>query len=77
MRLPYNFLLRFRTFRRRIHRVQSDLIYHATPLLNVAKDNNFDYVHGKDMLVYQGAKSFELWTELEAPIKLMKNAIEV
>ena len=55
----------------------ADLIYHATPLLNFAKDNNFDYVNGKDMLVYQGAKSFELWTGLEAPIKLMKNAIEV
>ena len=54
----------------------ADLIYHETPLLNFAKNNCFDYVNGKDMLIYQGAKSFELWTGLKAPIELMKKAIE-
>jgi shikimate dehydrogenase len=54
----------------------ADLIYHETPLLNFAKKHGFDYVNGKDMLIYQGAKSFELWTDLKAPIELMKKAID-
>ena len=53
-----------------------DLIYHATPLLNFAEKNQFDYTNGKDMLVYQGAKSFEIWTGLQAPIELMQAALD-
>ena len=54
----------------------ADLIYHDTPFLNFAKANNFASINGKDMLVYQGAKSFELWTELKAPIEVMKKALD-
>lgn len=53
-----------------------DLIYKKTPLLEFAEKNKFDYTNGKDMLIYQGAKSFELWTDLPAPIELMCCAFE-
>jgi shikimate 5-dehydrogenase len=34
-------------------------------------------VQGLEMLVLQGAKSFEIWTKREAPINVMrKNALE-
>ncbi|HQB61802.1 MAG TPA: shikimate dehydrogenase [Spirochaetota bacterium] len=34
-----------------------------------------NFIDGKDMLVYQGAKSFEIWTGKEAPIEVMKKAL--
>ena len=30
---------------------------------------------GLDMLVYQGAKSFQIWTGMEPPVDLMKETI--
>lgn len=29
------------------------------------------------MLIYQGAKSFEIWTGHQAPIEIMKSALEI
>ena len=31
-------------------------------------------IGGIDMLVHQGAKSFELWFEMEAPVEVMLNS---
>lgn len=34
-----------------------------------------NFIDGKDMLIFQGAKSFEIWTGREAPIDVMKRAL--
>ncbi|MCK4795877.1 MAG: shikimate dehydrogenase [Spirochaetes bacterium] len=47
-----------------------DLKYY-TKELNVKK-----YIDGKSMLLYQGAKSFSIWTKTEAPIDIMKQSLE-
>ncbi|OHD05361.1 MAG: shikimate dehydrogenase [Spirochaetes bacterium GWD1_27_9] len=35
-----------------------------------------NYIDGKIMLLYQGAKAFEIWTKQEAPIEIMQKAME-
>ncbi len=54
----------------------SDIIYHPemTRLLKDAKDVGADYINGKYMLLYQGAKSFEIWTGEKMPILEIKNS---
>lgn len=54
-----------------------DLIYHQTSLLAFAENNNITYACGKDMLVYQGARAFFIWTKLSPPINLMSQALEI
>ena len=34
-----------------------------------------NYIDGKDMLIYQGAKAFEIWTGITAPIDVMKHSL--
>jgi shikimate dehydrogenase len=34
-----------------------------------------NYIDGKDMLLYQGAKSFEIWTNNDAPLKIMQKSL--
>lgn len=55
-----------------------DIIYKPkeTKLLTLAKNMNLEYSNGIDMLIYQGAISFEYWTGLNMPIDLVKNKIE-
>jgi shikimate dehydrogenase len=60
-----------------------DIVYNPieTQLLRDAKRVGARTLGGLSMLVYQGAASFELWTENEAPIDIMfkaaRRALEV
>lgn len=53
-----------------------DLIYHAaqTHLMAAARKAGASVLGGLPMLVYQGAASFELWTEHQAPLDIMFEA---
>ncbi len=55
-----------------------DLIYQpaVTPLLRDAKAAGCRTMNGLDMLVYQGALSFRLWTGRKAPIAVMMRAAQ-
>ena len=50
-----------------------DLLYNPspTPLLQVAQRAGANILGGLAMLIYQGAFSFELWTERKAPLDIM------
>ena len=50
-----------------------DLVYNPpmTPLLQQAEKAGARTLSGLPMLVYQGAASFELWTDKEAPVEVM------
>ena len=54
----------------------ADLTYRDTPLLVGARERGIATLDGLPMLVYQGARSFELWTGLEAPVEVMMAAAE-
>ena len=59
------------------HLVVYDLVYNPlrTKLLKAAQEKGCRIVEGIGMLVYQGAAAFELWTEREAPVEVMFDAI--
>lgn len=46
-----------------------------TPFLREAEVRGAKTVNGLGMLVYQGAIGFKMWTGLDAPLKVMKNAL--
>lgn len=53
-----------------------DLIYAKdTPLVIEAKSRGARAINGLNMLLYQAARSFELWTEKEAPLDAMRKAL--
>jgi len=54
-----------------------DLIYNPaeTKLLKTAKQKGAMVSNGLGMLLYQGARSFELWTGEKAPIAIMRQAL--
>ena len=54
-----------------------DIIYNPleTKLSRDAKSMGAKVVSGIEMLVYQGAASFEIWTSHPAPVEVMKKAI--
>ncbi|MFH1540308.1 MAG: shikimate dehydrogenase [Elusimicrobiota bacterium] len=53
-----------------------DVVYNTeTQLLKDAKKTGAKFSDGLDMLVYQGAKSFELWTGKTPPVELMKKVL--
>jgi shikimate dehydrogenase len=52
-----------------------DIIYHDTLLVKSAKDRGARAVNGLEMLIYQGAESFKIWTGCEAPVKVMRKAL--
>jgi shikimate dehydrogenase len=54
----------------------ADLTYRDTALLVQAKARGIATLDGLPMLVYQGARSFELWTGQDAPIDIMMAAAE-
>ncbi len=54
-----------------------DIVYKKTPLLQVAEKKGCKWQDGYPMLIYQGAKSFEIWTGKEAPIDVMKKALGI
>jgi len=53
-----------------------DVIYNReTPLIVAAKKRGLKALGGIEMLIHQGAASFEIWTGQKAPIEIMKNKI--
>jgi shikimate dehydrogenase len=54
-----------------------DLIYNPaeTKLIKEAKNRGAKVSNGLGMLLYQGVKSFNIWTDKEAPIDVMKTAL--
>lgn len=54
-----------------------DLVYHqeGTPLVREAKMRGIKSFDGKYMLLYQGAKSFSLFTGVSAPLEIMESAL--
>lgn len=55
-----------------------DLVYDPpeTRLLKEAKTKGCKIQNGLGMLLYQGAASFEIWTEKAAPVDVMRKALE-
>ncbi|MBI3999959.1 MAG: shikimate dehydrogenase [Candidatus Omnitrophica bacterium] len=54
-----------------------DLVYYKTrPFLKDAKKKGHKVLDGKGMLIYQGAKAFEIWTGKRAPVHKMKKALQ-
>ncbi|WP_456402559.1 shikimate dehydrogenase [Persephonella sp.] len=49
-----------------------DIIYKKTPLIKKAEEIGCKTQDGIPMLLYQGAKSFEIWTEKDPPVEIMK-----
>lgn len=58
------------------HALLFDLTYRETDLLRAAKARGLKTVDGLEMLVRQGARSFTLWTGREAPIDVMRHAVQ-
>ena len=58
--------------------VVMDIVYNprTTRLLREAEAAGCVTVDGLSMLVYQGARQFELWTGLAAPVDIMRMAVE-
>lgn len=54
-----------------------DLVYRpmVTRLIENAKQANASVVYGYEMLLAQGARAFEIWTGLSAPMEVMKKAL--
>jgi shikimate dehydrogenase len=54
-----------------------DIIYnpHDTQLIKDAKAVGAKVVNGIEMLIYQGATAFEIWTGQQAPIPVMRKAL--
>ena len=53
-----------------------DIIYKKTKLLKVAEEKGCLFQDGLSMLLYQGAKAFEIWTGQKAPIDVMREVLE-
>ncbi len=53
-----------------------DIVYRPTRLLKEAKKRDLPYLNGLEMLISQGALSFELWTGEKAPLNKMREAIK-
>jgi shikimate dehydrogenase len=58
-------------------RAAYDMIYRPaqTPFLRAATEAGCRTANGLGMLLYQGAKAFELWTGKTAPISIMREAL--
>lgn len=53
-----------------------DIIYKKTRLLEEAEKNGAKTMNGREMLIFQGALSFEIWTGIYPPVDVMRKAIE-
>ncbi|MFV0556779.1 MAG: shikimate dehydrogenase [Lactovum sp.] len=60
------------------HLLCVDLIYRwiESPFLLWARRQNLRAVNGLDMLIYQAAESFRLWTDKEMPLERIKREVE-
>lgn len=58
--------------------VVCDLIYNPgqTTFLSLAAQRGVTVLNGIGMLLYQGVLAFELWTNQEAPVQIMKNSLK-
>ncbi len=54
-----------------------DTIYKKTPLLKAAEALAIPCAGGRDMLIYQGAASFRIWTSLEPDIAAMNAGFDI
>ena len=54
----------------------ADLVYAPpeTPFMRAARDRGAVAVNGIGMLVHQAARQFELWTKVDAPVAVMRDA---
>lgn len=52
-----------------------DIIYKKTALLKKAEEKGCKFQDGYPMLLYQGAKSFEIWTGQKPSVDVMKKAL--
>ena len=54
-----------------------DIVYHPlqTRLLREADAAGATTIGGAEMLIYQGAQAFELWTGVSAPVEVMRRAV--
>ena len=52
-----------------------DTIYKRTAFLKNAEEKGCASAGGLSMLLHQGAKSFEIWTGLKAPVEVMRKAL--
>jgi shikimate dehydrogenase len=66
------------TFRIRQTDAVYDMVYRPaeTPLLKAARAAGIRASNGLGMLLYQGAKAFEIWTGQTAPVAVMRQALE-
>jgi shikimate dehydrogenase len=55
-----------------------DLTYNppTTPFLKIAKEAGCKTMNGVGMLLHQGALAFQIWTGQEAPLSVMRKALE-
>lgn len=52
-----------------------DTVYLPTALQKAARERGIPVADGRYMLLYQGARAFEIWTGLTAPVEIMKKAL--
>jgi shikimate dehydrogenase len=52
-----------------------DLTYRETDLLTIARKRGLAAADGLDMLIHQGARAFQLWTGVEPPVHVMREAV--
>ncbi len=52
-----------------------DLTYRLTPLLRAAEARGLRTLDGLGMLIHQGARALELWTGMQAPVDVMRDAV--
>lgn len=59
------------------HKICYDLIYNPleTQFLKKAKNHGAQIINGLDMLIYQGSKSFELWTGHTFPVEKIRSKL--
>ncbi|WP_141266215.1 shikimate dehydrogenase [Thermodesulfovibrio sp. Kuro-1] len=55
--------------------VYCDIVYPETPLMREAEQIGCKVVGGIGMLLWQAAFAFKIWTEVEAPIEIMKKTL--
>ncbi|GLI54211.1 shikimate dehydrogenase [Thermodesulfovibrio yellowstonii] len=55
--------------------VYCDIVYPETPLIREAERIGCKVVGGIGMLLWQAAFAFKIWTEVEAPIEIMKKTL--
>ena len=53
-----------------------DTIYHSTSIQILAEKLNLKWADGREMLIRQGAASFEMWTGLKPDLEAMRYGFE-